>query len=288
MKTAAFEELSFSVHKLCVDGPDPFTFHDFDSMQDTVSIPTFINEDLVSLEACEKRVYEDRFIALFIEKAERYPYQPEVYVAISKQEVNKETNPRESQQLEAQDEYYVLIDTEKKRIYISSQKVRKHVEKILSKELGREVSIKALIDEGDFTKKIAQLKEISLTVEPRELRSGDSSTLASVLNSDVFGLGEEAVKAELKLSYKQKKLSDKAKSALQKFLERKGEYQKVMVTGRTDDGLESFLNMDEIGYKLTIHPGKDAITGRIFKEDAFQSLVLHIMKMEMEAEQPEI
>jgi hypothetical protein len=268
------KELCLSGNRLVIDNLEIIEPSDFDVIPTQATEPLTIAGEILSIDKVERLVYNERFLSLYFERGDKYPYPDKVYDAATSSEVD---NPRSADEVELDVQFFVLIDCEKQRIYLSNQRVKTWLEKFLTTKLGRNVTIKPVIDEGDFMDKISSISEVTLSADASEVSTKE--TLAGILASDAYGYG--AVRAELRLVYKQRKsLSERARNAANEFLGRRGEFKKLTIVGRSSEGFERVFNSEEIAYKIPTRPEVDPKTGKFISEAVFMAAMLRIMKDE--------
>jgi hypothetical protein len=269
------KNLKFSGHYLIVDGVTPFTSACFDKIKDfnTEHLDVTISKnekETLSIEKVTKKIWEDRFISLYFNYGERYPYSPMVatFVAGDIQELN---NPRTPEQIELDDQLFVLIDIKTQRIWLSNLRQRNTVFDWIKKKIGLEISIKAIINESEFINKIKSVQEISFAVIPDLFNSSEQDTLSNHLVQDIYGFGAE--KARVQLLYNNKSVTDTIKKKFNELIGKKGEFQDITVIGRSDEGFDAVFNLEEVISKISIDVGSDSKSKLFDPNEVFEALI---------------
>jgi hypothetical protein len=267
-------DLKFSLNQIRIDEVDTFLPSLFDPIPELHTDNFAIGGETVAVEKVEKKIYDERFLSLLFNSGKKYPYADVVFDVAN---LSETPNPRASNEIELNEQLLILIDCEKQIIYLSNQRMRKHVEEWLIQKTKLPITIKLLLDEEDFMEKVSSVSSVSLSADSSTFNSVQT-TLAQKLSADAYGYGAE--RATLTLTYK-RNLSERAKAAIGTFMQQKRNFKKITMTGKTSAGLESVFDTDQIVYKMPMDTQKDDITGKYNHEDAFNSLILKIRRAEM-------
>ena len=144
----------------------------------------------------------------------------------------------------------------------------------LENKLGKKVTVKSIIKDGEFINKIKSVREISFSVTPNIFNSPGQNTLSSRLIDDMYGFG--AKEARLCLKYENSKISDKIKHKISDLLKRQVDFKDITVIGYSDENLESTFNMNEITSKILIDLSVDEKTKLLDSAEVFASLISRI------------
>ncbi len=272
--------VTYYVHQLIIDD-EAFTLSSFASIPesdtetfDMKSVDGSDGVEILSVKKITKKIYEnDRFICLSFDQGDKYPYAPKVV----NEKLNEEKNPRKAGQIELDDQFFVLIDVEKQRIWLSTRSKKNSITSWLKEKLKKSITIKSIISDKDFIEKIRSVKEISFTVVPDLFNSANQDTLSHHLVQDILGFG--AQKAKLSLEFNNTKISDTIKEKLNKLIGDKHEYQDITVIGRGEEDFESTFNLDEIVSKIFVKVPTNEVHKMMDAEIVFQSLIKKIKEL---------
>ena len=262
------KDLKFSMNQIVVEGVSLLDFDVFQEIEENSIEKNKIGDEILAVDVIEKKYRHEKFVSLYFQKGEKYPYSETVFDTESS---NKIPNPRNSSSIETDNQLFALIDVNTSRIYLSNQKQRTYIESWLTGKLKKNVSIKPLMDEGDFLQQVESISHISLTAEPRQIQAGDSATLEEALNNDIYGFGAE--KAVLTLIYKQRSVRGRLKEVLGNIIESKSRYKNVTIVGKNVLGFESVFNTEVMTTKIPMSSSRDEKTGKFKEEDVFESLI---------------
>lgn len=267
--------LIFSANQLIVDGR-PAQILDFDPIENEDLQPLALNstngvQEILSVKKVLKGAEDDRFIKIYIEDGNKYPYSKKV---INSSNLKEEDNPRSPNKIELTDQLFALIDIKTSRIFLSNQKQKNEFIEWLQKKTKRIISIKPLFLIDEFIKKVKSIKEICLTVVPN-LFNSNSDILSKKLVDDIYGFGAE--EATLKLMYKRK--NEISKNVLEKvklLTSRKKEFKNITIVGRTSNNFESIFNMNEVMNRIRIPIKLDQDTKKLGYSEVFFDLIKKI------------
>lgn len=263
--------LKFSVSQIILEGYSKVGLDDFSKIQPEEIDPLLFkkgtpDEETLSINITEKATLSDRFITLYFLNGDKYPYSEKVV----DKNLNEQDNPRSPDQIELDDQFFVLIDTKTQRIYISDLRRKPLIKEWLHDRLQVEVTIKAIIDESEFLNKIKNINKISFTIVPN-LFNSTSNSLSQRLVEDIYGFGAE--KARLELDFGNSRLTDQIASKINAILGRKAEYQEITVIGRSDSEMESILNLEGITNTITVDVSLDPKSKLLNVGEVFASLI---------------
>lgn len=275
----AKKELKFATNQLIVDSKNPslenFLFlKDEDLEKTSMTIGDERKEEILSILKIKRINFEERFVTILFEKGDKYPYSEKVINS----ELNEVDNPRSSDEIELDDQFFVLIDINTARIFISDQRKKNWLIVWLKNKMKVRIIIKPLIAEDDFIKKIKSVSEISFAVEPNLLNSHNFKTLSSELVNDIYGF--DAEEAAIKLIYKNKKINEKIIAKIKALIERKNEFKNITIIGRTMEDFESIFNIAEIINKIPIIMEVDENTRKLDHKEVFELLISKIKENE--------
>lgn len=244
----ATKKINFAVNQLIVSEETPFDIQTFNAIPESYTDTVEIGEqnEVVVVKIIKKEILRNRYIAITITRGDKYPFPTEVMGP----DLQKRENPRPSDLIELDDQLFILIDTQKQRIYISNQKKKTEMRTWLKDKLDREVVIKSIISEQEFVNRIETIKSISFSVVPNLFNSPGQDILSSNLVGDIFGFGAE--KAKIELYYNNSRISDAIKAKINTMLQRENEFSDITVIGRSDEDMESIFNLEGVTNKVQI------------------------------------
>ena len=271
----ANKNIKFSGHHLIITGTVPFASSCFDAIQDSETEHLDINisateKETLSIKKVVKQLKDNRFISLYFNYGEKYPYSPTVATVVG-ENLQELSNPRTPEQIELSDQLFVLIDVTTQRIWISDQRQKNSVLDWIKNKTGLAMSIKSIINEADFIDKIKSVQEISFSVVPDLFNSAGQDTLSNHLVQDIYGFGAD--KARVQLSYSNTSVTDIIKQKFNSLIGRKSEFQDITVIGRSDEGLDTIFNLDEVISKISVDVGADSKSKLVNPEEVFDAVI---------------
>ncbi len=266
------KKITFSIYKFIINN-STFSVKDFDSIKESTDSENIIGEDLVAIDKITKKVYEDRFICFSFYLYERWPYSEKVLSKIENK-IIEENNPRSDDKIELKDQIFVVLDSEKQRIYLSNRQKENHLKDFLKKHNIIDYTIKPIFNEKDFIDNIKSVQEIALTVENTNIFNQIDS-LSKNLSNDIYGYGAD--EATLYLRYKKNKNVNSIKSKLNDILNNRSSYKNITIVGRNSGNFEKIFNLDGIIERISITTTLSN-TKEINVEDLLSSLILNIRK----------
>lgn len=204
------------------------------------------DKEILSVKRVHKNVVDDRFLTIFFQEGDKYPYSPKVI----DENLKESDNPRAPELIELNKHLFVLVDMEKGLLYLNNQKRKNEIRLWLKKKLDKEVEIKATFLESDFVPRLRSLDEVSFAVVPDLFSTLSENTLSKHLLEDVYGYG--AKRASLSFKYYGRNVDEPIRKRLLGLLKQKHSLKTVTVIGRGDDGLEMVLNMEEVANRIQV------------------------------------
>ena len=243
--------LKFSIFQLIIETESPFTVETFSSINDsdleTFEIGPKEEKETLQIKRVNKECFEDRFITFHFNEGNKFPYSPTV---IDATDLTEKENPRPAEDIELDDQFFVLMDVSSQRIYLSDQRKKGTFSAWLKEKINKETHIKSIINEEEFLNKIKSVNRIYLSVVPNLFNTSSQDILSHNLARDIYSFGGE--KARLEIEYGNTRMTDIIKDKFNQVLGRKGDFQEVTIIGRSDEGFESIFNLDEVISKLVI------------------------------------
>lgn len=275
----AKKELKFHVNQLIINSDSVFSCTDFDPIKDEATETHEIKKikgegnEILSVKKVLKKIYENRFVALSFDEGAKFPYPPTVVNS----NLDEESNPRAPDQIELDQQFFILVDTETKRIWISEYRKKNSICVWLKEKLNSEVEIKSIFKDGEFMEKIKSIKEISFSIVPNLFNAADQDILSHHLLQDIYGFG--AQKAKLKMEFNNSEISDIIKRKVNELIGRKNEFLDITVIGRSDGILESTFNLEEITSKVSIEATIKETSKLLDPDEVFKNLINKIKEV---------
>lgn len=264
--------LRFSGNQLILEGISTFTVANFELIKDSemethdVSVDTEKKETL-SVKKVSKEISDERFVRIYINQGDKYPYPPKVIDAA----LNEHDNPRPPEQIELDEQLFILVDIKTQRIWISDQRKKTEIANWLAVKLHKKVIVKSIINEREFIEKMESVSQISFSIMPDLFNSSDQDILSNNLVKDIYGFGAE--KARMEFSYNNSRISDKIKEKFYALIKQSNNFQEITVIGRSDENLDTVFNVNEVVARLFIEVGADAKSKLVEEGAVFSSLI---------------
>ncbi|EKE18533.1 MAG: hypothetical protein ACD_9C00304G0003 [uncultured bacterium] len=115
--------LKFSVNQLIIDG-QIFDASAFASVKDEELETQVITQkeqesaEVLTIKKIKKAVTENRFIAIYFNEGDKFPY-PKTVIDSTDPNFGEKDNPRPPEQIELDNQFFVLADIEKQRVFMS-------------------------------------------------------------------------------------------------------------------------------------------------------------------------
>lgn len=244
--------LKFSIYQLIIEGESPFSAETFSEIKDHELEPFDIcrskeEKETVSIKIINKNYVDERFICFYFNEGNKFPYSPTV---IDTSDLQEKENPRSPEDIEMDDQFFVLIDIYFQRIYLSDQRRRGTLNSWLKEKIKKEIMIKSIINEEDFLSKLKTVNKIYFSVVPNLFNTSSEDILSHNLAVDIYGF--EAEKAILELDYNDLSITEGIKNKFATILGRRSEFQEVTIIGRSEEGFESMFNLEEVVSRIVI------------------------------------
>ena len=270
-------KLVFTANQLIIEGKEKLLPTDFELIkaQDAENFAVTQKNgesETLSVKKIYKDIVDDRFVALFFQSGEKFPYPPKV-IGADLQETN---NPRAPEQIELDDQLFVLIDTAAGRIYLNNQKKKTELSLWLQQKLKHDITIKAILSEGDFINRLRSISQISFSLVPDLITSVSEDTLTKNLQRDIYGFESEY--AKLIFKYRDSGISGNIRKKVLNLLKHKDNYRDITVIGRDDNNLEAIFNTDEVTSRMTVTVSSD-INRLPEKATVFKTLIHDVVRL---------
>lgn len=270
------KNLKFTINQLIINGK-AFDASDFSAMEDedleTHTITQEESKEVLSIKKIKKSIIENRFITIYFNEGDKFPYS-KIVIDSNDPGFGEKNNPRPPEQIELDNQFFVLIDIQTQRIYMSDHRKKGAFIAWLSTKIKGNVVIKSIIQEDQFIEKIKSINEIFFTVTPSLLNSSKEDILSNNLVKDIYGFGAERAKIEMK--YKDAPMTNQIIQKLKSLISRKNDFESIVVIGRTDENIESIFNLNEIVSKISVDIELNEESKQLDHEIVFNLLIINI------------
>lgn len=266
------KSIKFTINQLIIDD-QPFNIDSFDRViSEDIDAGKLRNSEtneieITSIKKVAKELQGDRFITLYFNYGDKFPYAPKVM----KPDLNEYDNPRSPDEIEMREQFFVLIDKQTQRIYLSDQRKKKFLKTWLELKIIKPVVIKSIIKEDEFITKIKSLSSIYFSVVPNLMSSAQGSFLSESLVQDINGF--DAERAKLELAYNKKGLTPNLIQKIKDIIANKLSFEEIVIIGRDENDFESVLNFDEVTSKLSVDVEIDTKSNMFECENVFSELI---------------
>ena len=210
---------------------------------------------------------DGRFAHVIIEDGVSMPRHDKVYNVVTLEERD---NPRKDDEIEAKVSY-ALIDTKSSLLWISNYKKKSILLDFLMKNFNTpEVELKNIYNEKEFVDTLNIVSSISVSAEPNIFIEHNLST--NLIN-DPLGYGAEI--ATINFQYKHKKVFDKLKSEIDKLVDKRDSFKRIVVTGRDRNDIGMTFNTSVFSRRIEFRSSIDD-NGMFISDELFKNLIEHI------------
>ncbi len=200
------KNLKFTVNQLIINNLrfDLSTFSDLkDADWDTYKVVHKEKEEILSITRFTKAIEGERFITIYFNEGNKFPYTDKVIDS----NLEEHDNPRYAEEIELDNQFFVLIDVKTQRIFMSDQRKKTSFTSWLKEKMKKTIVIKPIISENEFIQKIKSINKICFTVVPNLCNTQNEDILSNKLVQDIYGFGAE--EGRIELSYNDARISDK-------------------------------------------------------------------------------
>jgi hypothetical protein len=264
--------LKFSGNQLVLLGMDAFDVNSFTKINDSDTEKFEIQisnkkSEVVNIKRTTKEIVENRFVCLYFNEGDKYPYSDTVMDGDSFEELE---NPRKPEMIEMRGQLFVVIDCNTQRIWLSDQRQRATVANWMHEKIGCDVYVKSVISESDFVEHIKSVSGISFAVLPHLFNHAGEGVLSANLVHDIYQFGAE--KARVQLLYRNTNLTDTIKEKLNQLISQKDNFNEITVVGKSDDGLDTVFNLEEVISKAKIQVESDEVAQLVDPAKVFSAI----------------
>lgn len=233
-----------------------FINNDFPRLCDLANVVnhgTSIFYNNVEFYKIEKSIFENRFFWMYCQYDNSKLYTDTVWNKISEEE---ESNPKKKSQIECRNQLFICYDIKQQRLYMNDISKRPFLKKYLHDTLNKDVEIKNIIHSlDDFQKSVQTIKEATFIQERNIVNSAPSSLYSQTAN--IYGL-DAPESMYLKVDCGNQPIR-KMLNSLKNFRHKNdtGEFERVVVVGTDDSGIEKSFDFSSIIESIEIHTDKD-------------------------------
>lgn len=268
------KQIKFSGNQIILEGREGFSASDFSVIEELCTDRLVISDDVLGITKIQTSVHENRFVSIYFSDGDKYPYSETVVKGEDLEVVN---NPRDPDMIEMNGQLFVVIDCVTKRLWISDQRQRNRVTNWLHDKTKFQIHVKSIIPEKDFISKMKSISTVYFTLLPNLFNSTENGSLSANLSNDIYGFGADS--ASVQFRYKSSKLTGTIRKKIENIISKKGDFEEITVIGRSDDGLETILNLDEIISKITIQVNQSETSKLVEPVEVFLALEGEIKKV---------
>jgi hypothetical protein len=263
------KEIKFYKYNISID-KDP----NYDCLNDIENHniePTEINGEIIKIESFNIKKFSNRFFGININSGDLYHYSDSVVDTEDNLKLKK--NPRKSTEIEFDNQFFFLIDTEYSNIYISNSQKKSFIESSLSKKTGFEFNIELILNEDLFKESLKTISEVNFAFYGSDLFSKGS--LVEELDKDKHNYEADSVR--IIFNYKHKKFTGSLKNKIEKLIKNKGS-NKLKIVGKDSDDLETVFNADSILGSIPLKIKLEDKTKIVDYISVFNELIVKIKK----------
>ncbi len=243
-------------------------FSSLSQIEDKNIEPLRINNKIISIDSFRIKKFSKRFYGINIESGDLSHYSDTV-VDI-KDDLKIKENPRKNTQIELDNQFLLLIDTENKNIYLSNSKKKTFIEKQLSQKTNANVLVEEILDREAFEGTLKTISEVNFLFSDKDLFN--QSELNIALDDDKYNYGADSVRVIF--NYKHKSFTGKVKEKTLNLIG--GGYQRLKIVGRDENNLETIFKPDSILNCIEIKGYLKENTRQVNYETVLDELILKI------------
>ena len=264
--------LKFTVNQLIVNS-SRFDLVAFKDLENTYTDTLKVNhtskekEEILSVTKITKATIDARFIAIYFNDGNKFPYTNKVIDS----DLNEHANPRSPDEIELDDQFFLLVDVQSQRIFMSDQRRKTSVISWLNSKIKKKIEIKPIINEDEFIQKIKSVNKVCFTVVPNLFNLKNENILSNELVQDIYGFGAE--EGHIELSYNDAKITEKILDKLKALIGQKKDFKSITVIGRGDENFVSIFNIEEIINAIYIDINCDNESRLLDEKNVFAALI---------------
>lgn len=203
-------------------------------------------EEILSITKFTKAIKDERFITIYFKEGNKFPYTDKVIDS----NLEEHDNPRSAEEIELDNQLFVLIDVKTQRIFMSDQRKKTSFISWLIEKMKKEIVIKPIISEKEFIQKIKSINKICFTVVPNLFNSPNEDILSNKLVQDIYGFG--AAEGRIELSYADARITANIINKFNALIGQRYNFKEITVIGRSDEDFESIFNINGIISRINI------------------------------------
>jgi len=249
-----------------------FINSDFPKLYDLANVAdhgTTIFFDNVEFYEIEKSILEKRFFWMYCQYDNSKLYTDTVWNKITEKEEN---NPRKKTQIECRNQLFVCYDMKKCLLYLNDITRRPFLKRYLHETLNKEVEIKNIIHSlEDFERSVQTIRNATF-IQVRNIANSAPSSLFSQ-TANIYGF-DAPESMQLKVDCGNQPIR-KMVNSLRGFKRRNetGEFERVVVVGMDDSGIEKSFDFSSMIESVKIHADRDE--NQHFDPDEVRRLILN-------------
>jgi len=238
----------FSVARLVI-GNEPFTLDAFSEIPESDTQNMIIDDEITKTTLIKFNQLNRRFASVYFASGDLNPHPEQVFNTQTRQD---EDNPRANNQIERNEQLFVIIDVEEQGIYFSNFKQKSMIERWLNEHLNINTYIKNIIAKERFLEGLTTLDEIKISAVPNLLTG--VGVLGDTIRSDIHNYGEDIKQIGLTIKFNENTLSDNVINLARRLIgqNESGEITKLQVSGKHDGKFERVFNTEGVIDKINI------------------------------------
>lgn len=265
-------DINFYKYEIMVEEDPNLTL--LDKIENGNIEPEKINGEIIKIEDFQKVKFSDRFVGLYFQFGDVFNYSPKI-VDI-KDNLKKKNNPRKNTQIELNEQFFALIDSKQKNIYLSDNNRKKFIIDWLKQKTKYIVILKIIVDEETFKSKLKKVSEINFTLKG-ERTLFNRTELNEKLFNDIYNYGADSI--NIIFRYK-RTITQNVREKINNLIKRKSDYKSLRIIGRDDKDVDLIFNPNGILSKIKIGQCIDDKTKKFIPKDIFDELILKIKNYE--------
>ncbi|CAC9593093.1 hypothetical protein [uncultured Gammaproteobacteria bacterium] len=238
------KKITFYQYELCIDKDE--NLKSIESIENGNIEPFKVNKEIIKINLFQATKFSNRFYGFSIESGDLSHYSDKVIDVNDNLKIKN--NPRKNTDIEFDDQFFFLVDTETKKIHLSNNKKKVAIEKLLIDKTGKTATIKEILNRENFEENLKKISEIDLIFT--ELTLFNNTALNQELSDDLYNYDADSVRVIFK--YKDIGITSKIKTKIQKFMNGNDGYSSLKIKGKGKDDIGLLFNSNSIVENISI------------------------------------
>ena len=245
-------------------------FSSLDNIEDKDTEPTTIQGEVIKVDSFRVKRFSSRFYGINVKSGDLSHYSD--IIVDTKDDLKIKKNPRKNTQIELDNQFLLLIDTQEKNVYLSNSKKKVFAQKLLTDKTGKNVVIEEILSKELFEQNLKAISEVNFLFSELDLFSRTDFNMA--LRDDIYDYDADSVRVIF--NYKHKNISGKIKNAISELIRNQHCYSSLKIVGRDIKGLESIFKPESILNCLEIKVNVQNNTRSVDHTSVFDELMTKI------------